>query len=79
VNLAALQASEYYYLQLAFTQYKQSKSVLDKALNELPKNECKIKNKMVSHSKSLAEINKCHTLWVTKVDLSDKEVNSSDQ
>ena len=34
---------------------------------------------MVSHSNSLAEINKCHTLWVTKAGLSDEELDSSDQ
>ena len=66
-------------LQLAFTQYKQSKSVMVKDLNTLPKNERNIKNKMVSHSTSLAEIDKCHTLWVTKAGLSDEELNSSDQ
>ena len=43
-------------LQLAFIQYKQCKLVLDKALNAIPKNERNIKNKLVSHSTSLAEI-----------------------
>ena len=61
-------------LQVAFTQYKQSKSLLDKALKTTSKNERNIKNKMASLSMALADINKCHTLWVSKANISDEEL-----
>jgi len=66
-------------LQVAFTQYKQSKSLLDKALKTTSKNERNITNKAASLSTALSEINKWHTLWVSKAGVSDEELASEDQ
>ena len=66
-------------LQVAYTQYKQSKSLLDKALKTTSKNERNINNKTTSLSTALAEINKCHTLWVSKAGISDEELASEGQ
>ena len=67
---AALEA-----IQVAFTQYKHSKTVLDKSLMAVSKNERDITNKMLSVSNALTEINKCHTLWVTKASITEDELS----
>ena len=66
-------------LQIAFTHYKQSKSLLGKSLNTTSKNERNISNKMSSLSAALSEINKCHTLWALKTDLTKEEPSSVEQ
>ena len=65
-------------LQVAFTQYKQSKNLLDKSLKAVSKNERNITSKMFSISTALTEINKFHTMWVTKAGITEEEL-SSDQ
>ena len=66
-------------LQIAFTQYKQSKSLLDKSLKATSKNERNITNKMSSLSVILTGINKCHTLWSLKSGLTEEDLLSDDQ
>ena len=66
-------------LQIAFTQYKQSKSLLDKSLKATSKNERNIANKMSSLSAALSEINKCHTLWASKSGLTEEDLSSDEQ
>ena len=71
---AALEA-----LQVAFTQCLQSKTLLDKSLKAVSKYERNITSKMLSvSSKALAQMNKCHTLWVTKASVTEEEL-STDQ
>ena len=65
-------------LQVAFTQYKQSKNLLDKSLKAVSKNERNITSKMFSISSALTDINKFHTMWVTKAGITEEEL-SSDQ
>ena len=59
-------------LEVAYTDYKQKKSLLDKALKTSTRNDRTIRNKMSSLSAAVAEINKCHTLWVSKANISDE-------
>ena len=65
----ALDAVDY-----AVTQFKQQKTLLQKALSSKSKNERNIKNKMTSLSEALENINKSHTLWVSKAGLSEEDL-----
>ena len=64
-------------LQVAFTQYRQWKTLLEKSL-KADQRERNITSKILSVSNALTEINKCHTLWVTEASITDDEV-STDQ
>ena len=66
-------------LEVACTEYKQKKSLLDKALKAPNRNERNIKNKMVALTAAVAEINKCHTLWVSKANISDEQLAAQNQ
>ena len=48
-------------LQVAFTQFKQAKTLLSKSLKAASKNERTLTSKMSSLSDALSEINRCHT------------------
>ena len=61
-------------LEVACTEYKQKKSLLDKALKAPNRNERNIKNKMMSLAAAVAKVNKCHTLWVSKGNISDEQL-----
>ena len=66
-------------LEVAYTDYKQKKTLLDKALKASTRNDRTIRNKMSSLSAAVAEINKCHTLWVSKANISDELLASVNQ
>ena len=61
-------------LDYAVTQFKQQKTLLQKALSSKSKNERNIRNKMTSLSEALESINKSHTLWVSKSGLSEEDL-----
>ena len=64
--------------QVAFTQYMQSRTLLNISLKAVSKNERNIIIKMLSMSNALTEINKCHMVWVTKASVTEEEL-STDQ
>ena len=66
---AALEALEY-----AVLQYKQCKTLLQKAISSKSKNERHLNNKMTLLSEALDNINKSHTVWVSKSGLSDEDL-----
>ena len=63
-------------LQVAFTQFKQAKTLLSKSLKAASKNERTLTSKMSSLSDALSEINRCHTLWVAKSGISEEDLSS---
>ena len=63
-------------LQVAFTQFKQAKTLLSKSLKAASKNERIITAKMSSLSDALSEINRCHTLWVAKSGITEEDLSS---
>ena len=65
----ALEALEY-----AVLQYKQCKALLSKAISSKSKNERHLSNKMTLLSEALDNINKSHTVWVSKSGLSDEDL-----
>jgi len=66
-------------LEIAYTDYKQKRSLLDKALKATTRNERNIQNKMTSLTAAVDELNKCHTLWVSKGNISDEQLASPNQ
>ena len=56
-------------LQVAYTQYRQSKSVLEKYLKATSKMNAPC---LPSLENSFTEINKWHTIWVSKAALSEE-------
>ena len=63
-------------LQVAFTQFKQAKTLLSKSLKAASKNERTLTSKMSSLSDALSEINRCHTLWVAKSGITEEDLAS---
>ena len=61
-------------LDYAVTQFKQHKTLLQMAFSSKSKNERNIRNKMTSLSDALENINKSHTLWVSKAGLSEEDL-----
>ena len=66
-------------LEIAYTDYKQKRSLLDRALKATSRNERNIQNKMTSLTVAVDELNKCHTLWVSKGNISDEQLASPNQ
>ena len=66
-------------LEIACTDYKQKKSLLDKALKAPNRNEKNIQNKMASLTAAVAEVNKCHTLRISKGNIPDEQLASPSQ
>ena len=62
-------------LQVAFTQFKQAKTLLSKSLKAASKNERTLTSKMSSLSDALSEINRCHTLWIAKSGISEEDLS----
>ena len=61
-------------LELAYTKYKQCKSLMDKALLADPRNERSVTNKMNSLQDALQGVNSSYTLWTSKSALTEEEL-----
>ena len=66
-------------LDLAHTEYKRCKSLLQKSLDATNKNERSVTNKMTSLSDASREVNACFTSWASKSGLTDEQLSSPEE